>query len=246
MKKALTTVLALGITLGGLPTISSAAMEKTSVTQEQQQQQVLSEELIKEIKKNFTRGGIPEETQVKLTEKVNRGELLDAQNPAMAGTGRTESKSYWDENGILCTERKTTYLDGSVTLESASGGTVERVKSTDKQETVSGGTSRTGSGYVSYYGRNVSRLSGVVYSSFKADYTNVQGGYDSLSRIYEWDISGVGSLSNVYLDLVRDSETYDSNAYGYLRFTGTVGGYTTTFYHRLYVGNDTAWDNGNW
>lgn len=245
MKKTLGLSLALGLTLSGLPTISNAELQPNSVVAPQKE--VLSEELIKEIKNNFTIGGISEETQIRLIEKLKKGELLDAQNPAKVGTGYTQTKEYLDENGVLCTEKKTTYLDGSVTLESITGGTFEEVEPKVEQRTISGGTSRTGSGYVNYYGRKVSRLSGAVYSSFKADYSHVKGGYDSLSRIYEWDISGVGSLGNIELKLERGTETSSRNAYGFLRFTGTISGnYTTTFYHKIYVGGDKAWDTGNW
>ncbi|EJV74607.1 hypothetical protein [Bacillus cereus] len=245
MKKYLGLALVLGLTITGSPTIGSAEVQANPVVTPQKE--ILSEELIKEIKDNFTIGGILEETQIRLIEKIKRGEVLDAQNPEKVGTGYTQSKEYLDENGVFCTEKKTTYLDGSVTLETVTGGTVKKVKTTDKQEVISGGTSNTGSGYVNYYGRQVSRLSGTVRSTFKADYSLVNGGYDSLSKIYGASVSGLSSKNIAGFNIVKGTENSDSNAYGYLLFEGNpVGGNYSTFYHKIFVGGDTAWDTGNW
>ncbi|MBY7121161.1 hypothetical protein ILS93_03410 [Bacillus sp. 16GRE42] len=243
MKKQLGLALVLGLTIAGSPTISSAEVQANPVVAPQKE--MLSEELIKEIKDNFTIGGISEETQIRLIEKIKRGEILDAENPEKVGTGLTQSKEYLDENGVFCTEKKTTYLDGSVTLETITGGTVEKVKATDKQEVISGGTSTTGSGYVNYYGRSVSRLSGSVRSTFKADYSLVKGGYDSLSKVYGPSVTGLVSKNIGLPTIVKGKEDSGSSAYGYLSFEGntTSGGTFKSYVHKIFVGGDTAWDS---
>ncbi|AJH60393.1 hypothetical protein bcere0016_56750 [Bacillus cereus 95/8201] len=243
MKKQLGLALVLGLTIAASPTISSAEVPANPVVAPQKE--MLSEELIKEIKDNFTIGGISEETQIRLIEKIKRGEVLDAEDPEKVGTGITQSKEYLDENGVFCTEKKTTYLDGSVTLETITGGTVEKVKATDKQEVISGGTSTTGSGYVNYYGRSVSRLSGSVRSTFKADYSLVKGGYDSLSKVYAPSVTGLISKNVGLPTIVRGKETSSSNAYGYLEFEGktTSGAAYKSYVHKIFVGGDTAWDS---
>ncbi|KXG43232.1 hypothetical protein TEPIDINF_000585 [Tepidibacillus infernus] len=190
----------------------------------------LTEKQVNQIKANFGKAGIDQETQLKLIEKIENGEILGANNPKMKDKGKIKEKKFIDKNGIPGYEKKIIYPDGSVDITS-----------------VSGGTSRTGSGYVNYIGRKVSRLSGGIYASFLADYTNVQYGYDSLDRVYEWYISGVSDISNITLTVAQSKETSSSDAYGYLRFTGSAGGYyTSTFYLKLFVGNDTDWDSGNW
>lgn len=79
MKKQLGLALVLGLTIAASPTISSAEVPANPVVAPQKE--MLSEELIKEIKDNFTIGGISEETQIRLIEKIKRGEVLDAEDP---------------------------------------------------------------------------------------------------------------------------------------------------------------------
>lgn len=244
-KVAVLTVCAL-IAFGGVVTTPSSSYAKVSENTVMK----LSSEEINKAEKVFGMMGIEKDVQVKLIEKLNRGELLDSSNPAMKGTGKTTLNEGVDENGVPFFQRRTVFPDGSVTVQSEFGGTMEEVKpSTNSSfgpDSISGGTSTTGSGYVSYKNRLVSYKSGVTASSFRVDYTNVNGGYDSIDKVHSWDITSVGSVSQVSLQISRKTEQGSTSpAYAQLRFLLFYGA-TSTYYHQVFVGKDTAWDTANW
>ncbi|SDZ25109.1 hypothetical protein [Thermoactinomyces sp. DSM 45892] len=210
----------------------------------------LNDKEIKQAEKVFNMMGIKKDVQAKLIEKIGRGELLDSSNPAMKGTGKTTLSEGVDNNGVSYWQRKTVYPDGSVTMQSESGGTSKEIKPLTKPSigpnSITGGTSTTGSGYVAYENRLVSYWSGFTASSFRVDYTVVNGGNDYIDRVHSWDISAVGSVSGVSLQVERERENGSKKpAYAQLRFVVDKI-ISSTFYHQVFVGKDKAWDTANW
>lgn len=180
------------------------------------------------VNENFDVQGIDSKTKEKLIKKLESGELLDSMNLEMKDTAIISENKILEIDGSVTEETRAVYPDGSISTRS-----------------ISDGTTSCGTGYCNFKGRKISATNGAVKASFLADYSIVNGSYDTISRAYDYLITGVGSLANINLSLVKGTEDLSGPAEADLRFTGTVGVYTTTFFVKLQVGNDSATDSSN-
>lgn len=217
-KKLLTTALAITM-LGAAFPIGASAEQKNPI---------LSEKERKSINDIFDFQGVDAKTKEKLIEKIESGKLLDSSNLEMKDKAKITKKNFVEADGSVTHQTKAVYPDGSVSTLSIGGGTVS-----------------CGSGYCNFTKRKISATNGAVIASYYSDYSIVNGANDTISRAYDYEISGVGGVGNIKLELVKGTESLSGPAEADLRFTGTVGVYTTTFWLKLQVGNDSATDTSN-
>jgi hypothetical protein len=219
---------------------------------------------IQKIKEHYNNADV----QTRLINKVKKGEKLDNVDPKKRGLGVAKRL---DANRVLIT-----YPDGSETLQGidfseakfydANGNQIttqpEFSTATTTQQPmfsansvtrppvgVSGGTWYVGSGYRAVTGAKVYNY---IYPSFECyfytDFTLLQGGYDSIQRIYGTIINGADSWS--YLSgpgIFRQYENASYSAYGGVKFQAKIdaGGTTDTYYLYVRVGGDSYWYDSN-
>jgi hypothetical protein len=208
------------------------------------------------------------DVQTRLINKVKKGEKLDNVDPKKHGLGVAKRL---DASRVLIT-----YPDGSETLQGIdfsqakfydeNGNQVPApsgfsIASTTQQPMfsansvtrppvgVSGGTWYVGSGYRAVKGAKVYNY---IYPSFECyfytDFTLLQGGYDSIQRIYGTIINGADSWS--YLSgpgIFRQYENASYSAYGGVKFQAkiTPDDTTDTYYLYVRVGGDSYWYDSN-
>lgn len=172
--------------------------------------------------------GVNENTKDKLMEKLEKGEMWDS----ISG-GNPVKIEKLDE----MTE-KTIYEDGSIIV---SGSELENNKN---NRALSGGTTQSGSGYISRLNVKVYQNSGVINAHFYANYTNANGGYDIIDSIRDPKVVTVGgTVSDIKLKMVKRREDAGGHAQARLSFTvssygGVVGG---NCWLDLRVGGDNAY-----
>jgi hypothetical protein len=219
-------------------------MFSTSVSASEINSAQISPEAISNIKQNLAEMGVDQATQAKLIIKLQNGQAWDSMNPAMANEGSLTTNTFSDVSGNKIHQKKVTFPDGSVSVvnvtisegASSSNGLITPFS-------VSGGTSSCGSGYCNYYGVKVSGGNGIITANFLADYSIVNGGYDSISKVYQGSAKAqIGSISNLQQPtILRASESSSQSASANMTWTynGTVTG-NATQYLILNVGSDSA------
>lgn len=242
----------------------SSAAEKDNTKSEIKIVKLQKEDVIQEIKNHYKDFAV----QKKLIEKTNKGELLDSMNPekrslgveekideytiqttypdgsqTLEGMDLSEAKFY-DKNGHEIS--KPTKLQSLKTGSLKSGGfKTGSLKSGGftTSGVISGGTWTSGSGYSCVTGIRVFKQIYATYSAeFKADFCNVNGGYDNISRIYGVSLTASGTFDILDSGLFRGTETISYSAYGGVKFTQKPDGGTMTTEHLyLRVGSDTYW-----
>lgn len=227
-------VLALSFSFFFLGTGEIEASEKGSITKEEFNQQM----------QNFIDMGIDKKTAKKLTEKVARGELLDAQK-------ESEIKKLDDEAlsvDIEVQEKFIEFEDGSriqlsleeeeplfTTFDYATG-------------TVTNNSCTTGSGYKNC---NVTARyqDGVWDVRFNAVVSQVQGGYDSISSISRQAVDAVFySVTQKKFAIVRSKETSSAAALAEYtnQFSHKTGLYTISRTLSLYAKGDKTYARLNY
>ncbi|MGW8428220.1 hypothetical protein ACWGJQ_22485 [Peribacillus simplex] len=197
------------------------------------------------IKVELRKNKVSESDIKKLMKKLKNGEVWDSINPKMKDTP-TETKI--DKNTT-----KYTFPDGSVSIQTISGGIKEEVSKPEggmtTKGTIGGGTHTSGSGYHTVTGARVSGSVILAGASYKIDYTFIQGGYDKISRVYSRNITVPGPGGNYEVEswgVKKATETVGGKAYAVLRFKASndkLG--ATTFYLNTYVGKDKATVSSN-
>ncbi|PSJ94232.1 hypothetical protein, partial [Brevibacillus fortis] len=219
------------------------AMGSTGVSQVkaaevvQQQQVVLNNEEVAQLKRNLTELGIDDKTQNELIDKYNKGEIWDSMNPNKIKQV-TSNLKLTAKNPV----QKFTFPDGSV-LQVKATVLNEKVINTKQNinEILPASSKECGSGYCKVYDVLVDGTSGVQSAEFRADFVHVQGGYDYISEIYDWRIVVIGgSYSLNEFTINRPKEDKRRSAQATLKWTmTTIGGAGgATSYLRLHVQND--------
>lgn len=113
----------------------------------------------------------------------------------------------------------------------------------------SGGNWQSGSGYRLVKGIKVTGHKGGLTITFKADFTNVNRGYDTLNRIYDIRYEGYGNVSIISSGVMRKKENASYSAYGgarvqFTRESSSGSPYTQTISLYLRVGKDKYWLTG--
>ncbi|MFV5960560.1 hypothetical protein [Bacillus sp. AK25] len=195
---------------------------------------------LEKVKQNMENEGVVSfETQDKLLKKLANGEALDSfilPEEKAVDTIKKETDNGYEITYI--------FADGSYTQSAVDepGFSVLKVGITD-------GKCQGGSGYTNCSGRKVYyNNSGTFSLSFKASYTHVQGGFDSISSAGKWNIWTVtGSYSNPKMRIIRKKETDFKKAEARLSATLVIGGGigSITRSVSLIVGKDKAKAQGN-
>ncbi|NQX46610.1 hypothetical protein HQN87_14820 [Paenibacillus tritici] len=156
------------------------------------------------IRDNFNELGINVDTQKKLLGKMERGELLDSQNPAKINEGIT-TKSSNPKNNVL---GKSTNSAGYTTRTVFPDGSISILSVTPGAGTV------CGSGYCNYQSTKIYSSNTVVTASFLANFTIVNGGYSYISNVWEPSVRTFisTSFSNLSLNITRPSESLQFSA----------------------------------
>ncbi|ENQ3081232.1 hypothetical protein ACEOWG_004598 [Bacillus cereus] len=241
--KIFTSMLTLSLSFGVFFTSSSFAAEKDDIKLETKAIQIQKQKgyEIQRIKDEYS----DKKVQDKLIEKVKKGQMLDSINPEKQALGVKEK--------INETTTITTYPDGSKEVSGVDysqakfyddkGNEVER-----PQDSISGGTWTSGSGYACVKGAKVYRQNyGQFSAEYYADFCYHNGAYDKLDRVYGRiiDASG-GSYSIENEGVFRTWETSTYSAYGGVKFnyTSSSGGSGTKYLY-IRVGNDRSWEDTN-
>lgn len=184
---------------------------------------VLTNQQEEMMRQNLTELGIDKPTQSKLIEKLNKGEIWDSMDPKKVEEAEGKLKV-----SIKEPVKRHTFPDGSVV-----------------QIQLSGGTSSCGTGYCVYRGVEVRKTDGSATGKFKADYTIISSGYDSISSVYDPEILILGgTYSNDSLVINIPQETVSYAAQATLKFTVSLNNTgTSTYYLKLYVGSNSAWQS---
>ncbi|WP_068787095.1 hypothetical protein [Paenibacillus phocaensis] len=207
----------------------------------------ISDEVLSELTLKMDELGIPRETQLALISKLESGQMIDSDNPAMRDQGVTEQIKISDKETII----RTTYPDGSVRQSKIDSTEAEieiiEVEDAEDQEitpfaSVGGGTSTPGTGYTIYRNVTVAEDSTLIKCNYKADYVRVASGYgySYINDVYDPYISVAGgSYNRVYFGVDNPQETSGVNgrpARASLVFDATVLGYfQNTYGLYLYV-----------
>lgn len=186
----------------------------------------LSNEDIEELKTFLSCYGVDDLTIVNLINKLQNGELLDSINPEKQHLGIVEK--------IGNEREKVTYPDGSIVIKG-----IDNIQN----RAISGGTVSSGTGYSSRIGARIYHNAGLINCEFYADYTNVQGGYDIIEKVYRYDIRVLGgSFTGATLAINKKYENSQGNAWASLRFkVSTLGLVDSIANLDLFVGRDTAY-----
>lgn len=245
---ALTTATLAG---GALPIISHAE-ETNSVEITSADKQTLfldissfSDEDIVNIKSELQNYGVTEETSQKLVEKLEQGIPLDSM--------------LYDESQAIDVKKIPTltgynsiytFKDGSIIISSTEElETILSNVNLQKGVGISGGSTSSGSGYFNGTNRKVYYSNpGVWEISFKANYSLVQGGYDTISWVGNHNVTMLmGTVGSPSCRIMRSKETATQKAEArlsvYLYIGGSYG--TQTRSVSLLVGGDSATARGN-
>ncbi|EYT95243.1 hypothetical protein [Enterococcus mundtii] len=108
-----------------------------------------------------------------------------------------------------------------------------------------GGSWTSGSGYSSCKGTAIHGFYSGFELVFTADYTNIQGNYDQIDRIYNVNWAGLGNFSLISQGIFRAKEQSGYSAYGGVKGGWNLGNVSKSLYLYFRVGNDTAWIDSN-
>lgn len=201
------------------------------------------------ITQSFDQNGIDEATQEKLIEKVKNGELLDSLNPQKASEGITTTdyeKSVAGSEPLEGYTSKTVFPDGSfITMKVTPTKVTPYDEENDgitPQDVTPGSGSVCGSGYCNIVDAKVSYDTGVIYAEFLANYTIANGGYDSITKVYQPKVKiWLGSYSNLQKPVIdRGTETYYQSAKASMTWTYISPTGTAQQFLILNVQNDKA------
>ncbi|MCM3574732.1 MULTISPECIES: hypothetical protein [Bacillota] len=245
----LTGALALSGIFGITGTTSYAEETKNPEAQEKYDEKAF-EDYYDYVRGELKKYDVPDATISKLIKKLKNKEKWDSLNPEMQGTA-TPVKI--DEETT-----KYVYSDGSIYIESLSGGIVEEQATSSGMTvpvepssggittmgSISGGTVSSGSGYTVVKGAEVVGTVILAGASYKVDYTIVNGGYDTISAAYSRNITVPGPGGDYTVEawgVKKAKEDLNGKAYVALRFKAqndALG--ATTLYLNTYVGNNAA------
>lgn len=108
-----------------------------------------------------------------------------------------------------------------------------------------GGSWTSGSGYSSCKGTAIHGFYSGFELVFKADYTNLQGNYDQIDRIYNVNWAELGNFSLISQGIFRAKEQSGYSPYGGVKGGWNLGNVSKSLYLYFRVGNDTAWIDSN-
>lgn len=163
------------------------------------------------------------------TIKVNPVTSIEIPDSGVKTTIDYTDAKFYDNNGV------------EVDKDTVIGTMVQREKAG-----TSGGQWSSGSGYSSCIGMKVTGEGHNVLASFKADFENIQGGYDQLNRIYGVNISSIKGYEKISEGVFRAKETGTYSAYGGIKGQAvSITGGTVTVHMYLRVGKDTYWVDSN-
>jgi len=173
------------------------------------------------IKASFEELDIDVQTQERLLVKLESGQLIDSLNPEKINEGvstkftNQQSSNTIRIDAINAYTIRTVFPDGSVSVRGIEPGP---------------GTV-CGTGYCNYNNTKISYNTGVINSSFLANYSIVNGGYSSISRVWNADVYVLGgTVSDLELKITRPTETYSYSANATMTWAyNTVFG--STFQH---------------
>ncbi len=187
----------------------------------------ISNEDIEELKAFLSENKVDDSIIFNLVSKLKAGEVWDCLNQEKSNLGIVEKISEEEE--------KVTFPDGSIII---------RGVDFSKSKAISGGSNISGSGYSGKIGARVYHNTGVANAEFKADYTNVQKGYDRIDKVYSPRVKAIGgSHSGTKLEITKKVENTYGKACAELSFVLKVPSMTSTSVLTLYVGNDKASTN---
>lgn len=199
----------------------------------------ISDEIKLEIKQSLSELNIDEETQIKLINKLEQGEIWDCMDKSLVAQIPDNYFDISEDEPI----KRYTFPDGSVIEQRI------EIPNMMYPSAISGGTVSSGSGYSTYKGVKVSKTSGLMGMGFYADYTIVQNGSDIIENIYDRWVKVVGgSYSVSTFEITRRTEVSSSPAMAKLiADISWVGGITGSGTEWLYlnVGKDKAWSSQN-
>lgn len=202
---------------------------------------VLSEKDLNRVKDFLNEYDVNEEKQELLIQKYENGILWDSmlENTPVRSVEKELTKTiktidYYEDGSVKVTEIEKEPYSTSAVL----SGEVN-------PSAVTGGKWESGTGYRNCYGCDIRVNHGIVDMSFKADFSVLQHGYSSISRVYRGDyfIAG-GSVDNEILRINQAKESYYYPAEA--EYTITFNSYLSLFSWKyslwLKVGNKSYWD----
>jgi hypothetical protein len=180
---------------------------------------------------------ISAKVQEKLIEKLQSGEILDADNPEKYTKKVKDALKLTDKEP----RKEYTFPDGSKVVVS--------VTPVNQPEKVAGitaidGPDRTkscGSGYCRYYSHRIAKETVTIAMSFLADFTIINGAYDYIRLVWDESAAGFGGTVTVpSLSILRATETsnYRANARLETTFTYFNDGASTDQTLNLWVGSN--------
>ncbi|MED5049858.1 hypothetical protein P9738_16205 [Bacillus siamensis] len=223
----------------GLSLPQQVAAQETQDTNPKKQLGFTKEQLDK-VKQNMeSEGVISSDTQIKLLDKLSKGEALDSFVLPEEKAVDTIKKD--TDNGYEITY---IFSDGSYTQ-----AAVDEPDFSVAGVGIKDGKCQGGSGYQNCTSRKVYYNNNGTFSlSFKASYSLVQGGFDSITSAGKWSIWTVtGSYANPKMRIIRKKETDFKKAEARLSATLNIGGGigSITRSVSLIVGKDKAKAQGN-
>lgn len=193
---------------------------------------------INNFKQKSNEMGINAKTQKKLIEKLQKGNLLDADNPEKYTNKVKNALTLTDKDPI----KEHTFDDGSKVVVSITPEVevnqragIAAIDEPDRARSC-------GSGYCRYYSHRVKKETGTVIMAFLADFTINNGAYDYITQVWDETASGFGgTTSTPNLRLLQKKETSYGRANARLEttFTYFAGGASTDMTLNLYVGRDS-------
>lgn len=133
--------------------------------------------------------------------------------------------------------QKIIFEDGSITITG-----LDLIEANNRA--ITGGSTSSGSGYISRINAKVHHSTGVISAEFYATYTNVNGGYDMIDSVKNQRVITIGgTVSSINLKLSKKREDANGAAQARLSFVvssygGIAGG---NCWLDLRVGKDTAY-----
>lgn len=200
-------------------------------------EQKLSGEQLKDIKKNANNLKIAEKTQKKLIKKLEKGEMIDSNNPAKYTKEVNEALKVTAEEPL----KEYTFEDGSKAVVSI---TEEKVQK--KEDSIGILSTSCGSGYCNFISHKVKKETLIANVSFLVDFTLLYGSQyaDRITDAWGQSVSVIGGELSGYpilkvrrgTEIVGGSRAEARLTFTYKNFNGTG---TTDAELRLYVGRDT-------
>lgn len=233
LKKAISALLltlALSLLIGPDNTAAASEDEELKVTNQQM------DNFINE----YAEYGVDENTANQLLEKVLNGQAIDSM--VMDEDQAIERKVITNEKEKIF-EEVLTFPDGSITVI----GVEHDINEISPLSTgIGGGSCSSGSGYSNCKNKRVYyNTLGLYQLSFYADYSIVNKGYDSIGRIYNSSISGLGTINQQSFRIIKKKENSSGRAEARLSVRMNISGTTHNRSLSLLVGSNKATARGN-